>query len=419
MAKCPFDQVFPRDPRDFIADPVPVEHEMATACPVIEIPRLNMVMIGGYDQVVEAAKDNIRFVTALPSLDHARSAQDRKSRGLDRPFPRLLLAWGQDHYFTRRMVDACSTLDDREHWQPIFTEAAAEAFADLPRGSVVDLAPASERIAYGMLMAALGLDWADEPERAQIMDWFHAIEISFSHFGNRKQRMAAADALLDYYDWLEALIQRRRDDPQRDIISNLVSGDWQLHDEPAPRPLTDWEVTGLIRQLMLAGANSVRSQLLNCVLELCRDPALQSQLRADPALIPPFVEECLRLRSSVPGMWRSSATEFSFYDVPVQDGQLVQLRYKATGLDPDKFPDPYRIRLDRPKTPRHLAFGYGIHNCLGKDFARHQLGIALAGLLSKTQQITLGCEEADLRWLPSLAIHGVYELPVVLTGEAT
>lgn len=399
-------RIFPRDPRAFMRDPDPIEAAMAAGCPVIEIPRMGVFMVGGHAAVIEAARSPERFATELRSLDHDTALDGEPD------IPRLLRSTGEAHYRVRRMVEDCARLDDLPAWETPFAEAAA-ALADAVRpGETVDMAPAAERFAYGLLMRMIGLPHDDPAQYPQLMAWFRAIEIRFTQMASRGLMAESAAALPGYYAFLSDLIARRRQAPQDDLISRLAAARWQPDGEDAARPLTEWEIIGVTRQLMAAGANSVRSQLLNCLLLLAESPGLLARLQAEPALLPNFIEESLRLMSSVPGMWRVSACPMQFHGVDIPEGRPVQLRYKAAGLDPELFPDPLALKLDRPRTPGHLAFGYGIHNCLGRDWARAELLSALTALTARIGTMRLGCDRSDLEWLPDFAIRGLRGLPL-------
>jgi cytochrome P450 len=129
------------------------------------------------------------------------------------------------------------------------------------------------------------------------------------------------------------------------------------------------------------------------LLLLCDDPALQRRLRAEPALIPRFVDESLRFESPVQGLYRRATRDVSLGGVTIPAGAIVMLMYGAGNRDPQAFAEPARLDLERPNGNRHLAFGHGIHSCIGRTLATAELTIATQRLLERLGPIRLAADQ--------------------------
>jgi cytochrome P450 len=148
---------------------------------------------------------------------------------------------------------------------------------------------------------------------------------------------------------------------------------------------------------------------------LLRHPDQLAALRADPALLPGAVEEFLRYDGSVEvATWRYAVEDLDLGGGHVPEGAPVLVSLGAAGHDPARFTDPDRLDITRPDASSHLAFGHGMHYCLGAPLARMEGQIAIGSLLSRFPALRLAGEVKDLSWRAGLLIRGVEELPVHL-----
>jgi cytochrome P450 len=166
--------------------------------------------------------------------------------------------------------------------------------------------------------------------------------------------------------------------------------------------------------LLVAGHETTVNLIASCMLELLVNPAELARLRADPAIIAGAVEELVRYVNPVSNATLRCATapvELGGRGIGRGDPVLVSL--SGANRDPARFGDPDQLDLGRDSSG-HLAFGHGIHYCLGAPLARLEAGIAVSGLLARFGSISLAVPAASLRWRPSTLIHGLEALPVRL-----
>ena len=170
------------------------------------------------------------------------------------------------------------------------------------------------------------------------------------------------------------------------------------------------EAVVIIHTLLSAGGESTTSLLGNAVRILAEQPRLQQEIRNDRSLIEPFVEEVLRLESPFRHHMRSAHTASRLGEVDIPEGSTLLLLWGAANRDPAEYQQPDAVVLDRPSPRHHVAFGRGIHHCVGAPLARLEGRIVLAGLLDQTDHFELG-EQAPAR-VNSLMVRRHARLPI-------
>ena len=176
------------------------------------------------------------------------------------------------------------------------------------------------------------------------------------------------------------------------------------------------EAAGILTILLSAGGESTTSLLGNAVRILAEDPELQEHLRQNLDQIPLFVEEALRLESPFRYMMRTVPADTSLGGVEIPAGATVLLLWGAGNRDEQEFEHPEEVDLGRRVPRRHLAFGRGIHHCVGAPLARIEARNVLSVLLDRTRSISLDPEYLP-RWVDSLLVRRHQELPVRLQSR--
>jgi cytochrome P450 len=168
----------------------------------------------------------------------------------------------------------------------------------------------------------------------------------------------------------------------------------------------------ILHTLLSAGGESTTSLLGNAVRLMAENQDLQQRLRQEPELIPKLAEEALRLESPFRNLMRSVHQDTALGGVDIPAGATVLLMWGAANRDPAAFEDPDELVLDRPR--HHVAFGRGIHTCVGAPLARLEARIVLTVLLERTSSITLDPDRPP-SWVDSLQVRRHERLPVQLT----
>jgi cytochrome P450 len=241
---------------------------------------------------------------------------------------------------------------------------------------------------------------------AEDMDQFHAW--SDTVLGDwQRDSDVIMPALLDMYGYFSRLIALKRDEPADDLMSALIAARDQSD------RLTEEELTILGCTLLLGGHETTASMISLSLLMLLDHPDELAKLRADPALIPGAVEELLRYVPLGFGLppGRMAMEDVQLGDVTVPAGEVVLPLFAAANRDPSAFTDPDRFDVLRPPAS-HLAFGAGVHHCLGAQLARLELQEAFAGLIRRVPGLRSAVPAGDLRFKAGMAIRSLVELPV-------
>jgi cytochrome P450 family 144 len=208
----------------------------------------------------------------------------------------------------------------------------------------------------------------------------------------------------DIQTWIADQLATAANEPGEDILTSIGHG-------VQAGALSAYEGVIIMQTLLSAGGESTTSLLGNAVRLMADHPDLQQRLRQRPDLVPNFAEEALRLESPFRYLMRSVHKDTALGGVDIPAGATVLLFWGAANRDPTEFKHADEIQLDRPR--RHVAFGRGIHTCVGAPLARLEARIVLTVLLEHTSNITLDPDQPP-RWVDSLQVRRHERLPVQL-----
>jgi cytochrome P450 len=210
-------------------------------------------------------------------------------------------------------------------------------------------------------------------------------------------------------EWISEQLEAAAPDTGDDILAAVARG-------IEGGALTRHQACVILHTLLSAGGESTSSLLGNAVRMLAEDREMQDRLRMHPELVPAFVEEALRLQSPFRFLLRSVPGVTSLGGVTIPAGATVLLMWGAANRDAEIFDQPDRVNLDRPVPRRHVAFGRGMHHCVGAPLARMEARIVLTTLLERTSDLTIGRGMAP-EWVSSLMVRRHRLLPLTLKAR--
>lgn len=254
----------------------------------------------------------------------------------------------------------------------------------------------------------LGLPREDLP---QLRRWTAHAVASVSGRSTAADILAQARAWAELERYLAARLEANAAPAAAGVVADLARAvgegpDWLATDE----------AVAILIQLLVGGNESTSSLLGSAVLLLATHPAVEERLRVDPAAIPLFVEEALRLESPFKGHFRIATRDGTLAGVSIPAGARVMLLWGAANRDERIFAHPEAIDLDRPNPRDHVAFGEGIHHCLGAGLARLQTRVALEALLARPARLRLAAGHPPA-YLRSLAIRRLAALHLTLLAR--
>lgn len=228
-----------------------------------------------------------------------------------------------------------------------------------------------------------------------------------------ERRLEAARGVVELQHYLAGELEARRATPQGDLLSDVV-GATIATDEGEQRPLTMAEMISIVQQLLVAGNEATTKSLTEAMVLLARSPEQWRALQDDPSRAPAVVEEVLRLSTPTQGMFRLTTRDTEIEGVPIPKGARVVVVYSAANRDPSVFGDPDGFDPDRTNLKEHLAFGKGIHFCLGAPLSRLELSCALVALSRRLGELSLP-ESNSFEYHPSFMLRGLTRLDLAFS----
>ena len=310
-----------------------------------------------------------------------------------------------DHERLRKLVNKVFTARRVEQLRPRITAITEALLDDMSARQEVDLLTAfAIPLPVTVICELLGVPVAD---RDQFRAWSATI---VSETVSPEVAQAHLTAMISYF---RDLLAARRREPADDLLSALIS----VRDDTARDDtgrLSENELLSMAWLLLVAGHETTVNLIGGGVLALLLHPGELARLRADPALLGGAVEELLRYVSPVnDATFRFAGEPVDIGGVHIGPGEVVLVSLSGANRDPSRYADPEELDVGRDSTG-HLAFGHGIHYCLGAPLARLEAEIAFGALIERFGSITLAVPPSELRWRPSSLIHGLESLPVRL-----
>lgn len=387
----------PADPIPYAVadDPHPIYSALRENDPVHYVEERDLFILSRHEDILAAIKDPETFSSTggvVPS-------------GFKPDVPTLIVLDPPDHTamrravmraFTPRRMDAMSAQVRRFARDLLATLSASADSAD-PYALVDAFEGYTDPLPIYVMADLLGVDAAERPMFKRCGD-----AIVYSSGADPAVLLAAQRELTDY---LQTVFDERKKSPQDDLISLLLTSSEE------ERALADDELLGLCFLLLVAGTETTTSALGNAMLLLQQFPDARKQLIEDPSLIPAAAEEILRFDSPVQGLSRVTTREVTMRGKTIPKGARVHLLYASANRDPRVFDRPNEFDVTRSPN-NHLAFGFGIHFCLGASLARTELRIGIEELLAHAPNYQLDLKNLDR--LPSDTNRGFAELPTRL-----
>ena len=388
----------PMDP-EFLADPYPTYHRLRDEDPVHHSP-MDFWVLTRYEDVAAVLRDPRFIKEPLVSMVAARFGVSVPPgvglSMLDRDPP--------DHTRLRSLVSKAFTPRVVEGLRPRIQKMVDELITRAEAVGTMDLI---EEFAYpipvSVICEMLGVPVEDhERFKGWSLDIARGLDSVWLPPESEipKRSGAARHAIGDY---MRGLIAERRASPRGDLLSALIAA------EEAGDKLSEDELIATCILLLIAGHETTVNLIGNGTLALLRHPEELRRLRETPGLITSAVEELLRYDGPVQRTARITSTAVTLGGRTIPKGEMVMPFIGAADRDPSQFPDPDRLDLGRADN-RHIAFGWGIHFCLGAPLARVEGQIAIDTLVQRLPRLALVNDEPEHR--QSLTIRGLKALPV-------
>jgi cytochrome P450 family 144 len=380
---------------DVIDDPYPFYRRLQGEAPVWRVPTTDVFVVSTYPLVAEAAARVEDFSSHMRHLLYRNESgiPDRLSFG-DAGADALATADPPAHKAHRDVVFSELVSKRMETLEPDIAELTEKCVGSISDSSIDFMADIGNVIPINVMTRLIGF------RDGNAQELFEAAVESTSMLGATLTQAELEDHIvrtLEIEAWIGRELEGAADDTNDVILGAVARG--------VDRGVfTHQEGTVVLHTLLSAGGESTTSLLGNAVRILAERPELQSRLRSAPELIPAFIEEALRLESPFRFLLRTTAHDTSLGDVAIPEDATVLLLWGAANRDPATFENSDDIILDRKVPRRHVAFGRGIHHCVGAPLARLEARIVLTSFLEQTEMFSLDPDNPP-RWVQSLMIR--------------
>ncbi len=352
--------------------------------------RLGVWMIGRYDDVHTAVRDNVTFSS--------------KDGVMLRSFVSsiVLLADPPEHTRLRRITAPMFSKRAVATFTTDIRELAAASIAKLTNGDVVDLVGTlTIPMPINVIARILGVPQDQWPAFRAVSDKFAQMFAPRSVPEVARLMASIVPAYVQMHSFVGAEMRRRDGEPADDLLSRLRAA-------TAAGELTDEEAFMYALVLLVAGNETTTNLLGMLLVRLAQDRELFAELKADRGLLPAAVEETARWGSPVQWVTRTTTGPYRVGDTIIPQGAKTVLFYASANRDPAKFADPNRFDIHREATG-HLAFGHGLHFCLGAHLARLETLTAVDSLLDEVEGLELA---GPVRWGTTPSLQGPAAVPV-------
>jgi len=386
---------------DVTNDPYPLYHTIRACSPVYFDPRLERWLVTGYDAVSFVLSDSRFSSKAAAQLmrpgQHADSPVGRyMARSIIRSDPPA-------HTRLRSLVNRAFTPRVVEPMRPRIQDLTDRLLDKVQAsGRMCVRADLAFPLPIAVITALLG---ADLSLADQFRSWTADLNSLLTTPAPTAQAVEAANRSVTARDaYIARLVAQRRAQPANDLVTALATAE-----ENGDR-LSDEDICAVCGVLMSAGHETTTNLICNGLLALLREPEQMALLRENPELIATAVEEFLRYESPVQWNGRLAVEDVDVAGVRIQRGDLVSIGHGPANRDPAHFEDPDRLNITRSPN-RHLAFGHGIHFCVGAALARLEAPIVIQSVLRRMPNLRLAATEVT--WNPGFLLRSVKALPVV------
>ena len=405
------EDIHPFDPT-ILESPWSYYQQLRAEAPVYRDPHTGIFHVASYELVLEALKNHAlysnRFAPAMGGSLAGDSPDPELQELAERAYPvvdTMLTADPPEHKRFRGLVNKAFTprrVDRIEREIEALTDELIDAFA--PAGECELLSQFAVLLPLTVIADQLGVPRAD---LAQFKRWTDAFTAQLSGMASAEDAVEAVKRIVEYQQYFAARLEESRAEPRDDIISDLVRA--RIDGE---RPLDLPESLSIIQQLLVAGNETTAASIAEGLLLLIRNPDQLAIVREDPSVIPNMVEEVLRLTTPTANMWRKAKQTSVLGGVEIPKDSMMMIRYASANRDESHFEDPDRFDVRRQNAGEHLAFGHGIHFCLGAMLARKEMNVAFHKLLGRLDGLRLAPGHEAPRHKPSVLLRGLAELHI-------
>lgn len=418
MSNMPLSQMSLSDPL-IQARPQDFYTKLRSESPVHYDEKLGMWLVSRYDDIVTLLRDPKTFSDkkgyeaqyASGFFAEFKQILEEKGGGF---FPDVIKSDPPEHTRIRKLLDGAFTAHRVKALEPAITQIVADLADQVAEkaknGTVIDgIKDFAVPLTIAVICEQMGMNQYDGDK---ISEWSVAITAQIGRMQNREQMVENAMKVCELQNFIISQMKDREANPKEDMISDLVHASTEDGGK-----LTFEEAVSLVRALIIAGNDTTATAIGNLMFILATQPELAQQLYdnvSDERFLNRFVEELLRYAPPVRGLAKMATCDTELGGVKLPKGAHMLVLYGSGNDDETHFECPRTFDVGRGNTGTHVAFGVGIHRCIGASLARMEIKVAARELIKRVCDIKLAIPVEEVTYLPTVATHSISSLPITL-----
>ena len=401
---------------DTLQCPFPHYAQMRDEQPVMLLESMGMYLVTRHDLVLKVIRDVETYSSMfggasmpLPSDDRAKMAEVMAD-GYPR-VPTMLTADMPDHTRYRRLISKAFTPKVIAELEPVIRAITVRLIDSwIDTGSIAFVEQFGVPLPVEVIAHALNVP---DDRLADFKRWSDDSIAGIGTEISLDKRLEAERGVNEYQHYFAAEFEKRKIEPQDDLLTNLLNAriDDDDPDVTDKRPLDMPEMLSMVQQLLVAGNETTTKLLTETMRMLAEHPDQWRKLKDDPSRAPAIIEEALRLSTPTQGMFRIATKDHELEGVKIPKGARLVIVFASANRDTTLYDDADAFDPDRDNLRDHLAFGKGIHFCLGAALSRLEGRVALEELSRRIDSFTLP-DSNEFGYFPSFLLRGLTQLDV-------
>jgi len=416
VASCPINEINAMHP-DILRSPAVMNRRLREEAPVFRDPGSGIFFISRYADVVEAARDHETFSSVMPGYSNRamNTEYEEVIAVMEQGYPNVPTMLTQDLPLQRRyrkFVDGAFSPRNIRTLES-FIESTSHELIDrfIGAGQCEFLGEFGIPLPLAVIGSQLGTPVEDLP---RLRKWTEAFVGNLGQQLDRAGTLAAAEGMLEFQQYFVERIEQSRESPKDDILSKVVNASID-----GEKPLDYAECLSMLSQILVAGNETTAASLTEGIWLLINNPDQYERVRNDPSpeMISRLAEEVLRVSSPSANMFRRTTRDVELHGVTIPENSVCFVRFASANQDDEQFEDAMRFDIMRENVKDHVAFGKGIHHCLGAALARRELNTGFKVIFERMENFRLQPGAAEPQFAPNALLHGLESLPLAFDAR--
>ena len=411
VATCPIHEISPMHP-EILKAPWVMNRRLREEAPVFQDPNTGLFFVSRYADVLEIARDHKTFSSRMMGPTRAMTGSEDPEvievlkSGYEN-VPTMLTEDPPNQRRYRKFVDGAFSPSSLKSLEP-FIEGLSNELIDafIDQGQCEFLSGFGVPLPLRVIVSQLGAPQEDLP---LFRKWTEAFIGNLSQQLDREGTLQAAKDMVEFQHYFVDRMNERREEPADDILSKLVNASFD-----GEQPLTDAECLSMLSQILVAGNETTSASLTEGIWLLIENPDQYQLLKDNPSpeMISRLVEEVLRISSPSSNMFRRTTRDVEMHGVTIPENSILFARFASANQDDTQFPEASRFNLMRDNLKDQVAFGKGVHHCLGAALSRREMNIGFKVILERMENFRLAEGASEPEFSANALLHGMTGLDI-------